>query len=387
MSIVIIFLLVLSALVLIHELGHYLAARIFGVKADEFGYGFPPRLIGLVKDKGKWKRVGAKDDKEYANTIWSINWLPLGGFVRIKGENGEEQTIKDKDAFHNKPIWQRIIILAAGVTMNWLLAFVLFVGIFSFGATAMLDGVPKDAQIKNREVRVTNLLPGGPAEKAGLLPGDTILSIAGNAPADYEKAREGIANQGEKAFDVNYKRGDEQKTVTVQPVFLNEINKHGIGVGLADVGVVRFRFDRAVLYAAKAVYNYTIDVIVSFGTLFKDLVTLHRVEQDVAGPIGIAVITGQVAKQGIAPLLQFAAVLSINLAVINFLPIPALDGGRVMFLIIEKVRRKAVARRLEARIHQIAFITLIVLILLVTLRDVGKYGGAIWGGVKGLIGI
>ncbi len=387
MLIVLIFLLVLSVLVLIHEFGHFVAARIFGVKADEFGYGFPPRLVGIVKDKGKWRKVSGKDEKEYQNTIWSLNWLPLGGFVRIKGENGEEETIKDKDAFHSKPIWQRIIILAAGVTMNWLLAFVLFASIFSIGATAILEGVPADAKIENREVRITNIMVDSPAAKAGLLPGDRVLSVAGVVPETFEKAREAIAAQNDKAFEVQIERDGQKKSLSVSPIYIEEIKKFGIGVGLADVGRVRFRFDRALFYAGETVAGYTRDVIVSFGTLIRDIVFLRHVEQDVAGPIGIAVITGQVAKQGIVPLLQFAAILSINLAVVNFLPIPALDGGRVLFLVIEKIRRKAVARKVEARIHQIAFLSLIILILLVTIRDIGKYGGVIWGGIKGLVGM
>src|SRR5882762_7704845 len=115
-----IFLVILSVLVLIHEAGHYFAARLFGVKAEEFGYGLPPRVFGFVKVGKKWKRVSANDKKEYENTIWSLNWLPIGGFVRIKGEQGEGE--HDHDSFHIKPIWQRIAILAAGVTMNWVLA-------------------------------------------------------------------------------------------------------------------------------------------------------------------------------------------------------------------------------------------------------------------------
>lgn len=387
MLIVLIFLLVLSVLVLIHELGHYTAARIFGVKADEFGYGFPPRLIGLVKHNGKWKIVSGKDETQYANTIWSINWLPLGGFVRIKGENGENADKNEPDTFTAKPIWQRLIILAAGVTMNWLLAFVLFAFIFSMGATAILDGVPEGAVIENREIRVTNLLPEAPASKAGLEIGDRVLTVAGVAAENYEQARQVIAEQQDRAFDIYIERAGEQKALSVQPEFIAQIDRYGIGVGLADVGKVKFTPAQSVYYGAQATWNYTIEVVKGFGILFRDIIFLRRVEQEVAGPIGIAVMTGQVAKQGIVPLLQFSAILSIHLAVINFLPIPALDGGRFLFLIIEKIRRKPVARNLEARIHQIAFISLIVLILLVTLRDIGKYGGAIWGGVKGLVGM
>ena len=386
MQILIIFLIVLSVLVLIHELGHFLAARIFGVKAEEFGYGFPPRLAGIVRDHGKWKIVKHDDQRSYKNTIWSLNWLPLGGFVRIKGE-GTEDVMDDPDSFHVKPIWQRIVILAAGVSMNWLLAFALFSAIFLIGVPTILEGVPKEAVIQNRTVSITDVLSGSPAEKAGLQPGDKVLSVAGTAPENFDQARTDISYQGDKSFAIDYERNGKKTEVTLQPTFIKEINKSGIGVGLADVGIVHFSPLQAFWYAGSAVGSYTKEIIFSFGTLLKDLVSLKKVSEDVSGPIGIAVITGQIAKQGIIPLLQFMAILSINLAVINFLPIPALDGGRVLFLIIEKIRHKAMARKLEATIHQIAFISLIIIILLVTIRDIGHYGGVILGGIKGLVGM
>ncbi|MBU2566302.1 RIP metalloprotease RseP [Patescibacteria group bacterium] len=386
MSHVIIFLIVLSVLVLIHEVGHFVAARFFKVKAEEFGYGFPPRIIGIVKDAGKWKKVSGKDETSYKNTIWSINWLPMGGFVRIKGENADDEH-NDADSFHTKPIWQRIIILAAGVTMNWLLAFVLFVTIFSLGAPAILEDIPAGAKIEDRSIRITNILVNKPAAVAGLEVGDRILTIDGQAPDNYQQAIDFIGAKGEEAFDVTYDRNGEQKTVKVEPQFLEEIGKPGIGVAMSDVGIVRFAWYQAIWQGGVATYGYTKAIIMAFGGMVKDLVLLKGFEEDVAGPIGIAVMTGQIAKQGIVPLLQFAAILSINLAVINFLPIPALDGGRVLFLIIEKIRKKAMARKLEASIHQIAFISLIILILLVTIRDLGKYGGVIIGGIKNLIGI
>lgn len=384
--IVLIFLIVLSVLVLIHEFGHFIAARIFGVKAEEFGYGFPPRMVGFVKDKGKWKKVGPKDETSYKNTIWSMNWLPLGGFVRIKGEGGEDK-VDDKDAFQSKPIWQRILILAAGVGMNWLLAFAIFVFIFNLGAPAILQDLPAGYEVKDKSVRITNIMAGGPADKAGLLVGDQVISIAGVTPTDFEQARTEIAAQNDKAFDVKVLRDNKETDINVQPEFIKEINKQGIGVAMADVGIVKFGFFRSLVLAAQTVYSYTKEVLFAFGGMLRDIIFLRKIDQDVSGPIGIAVMTGQVAKQGIVALLQFAAILSINLAVVNFLPIPALDGGRVLFLIIEKIRRKAVAHKIEAGIHQIAFISLIILILLVTIRDLGRYGGAIIGGLKNLVGM
>ncbi len=382
----ILFLAVLSLLVLVHEFGHFFAARIFGVKAEEFGYGFPPRLIGLVKHNGKWKRVKANDEASYQNTIWSLNWLPLGGFVRIKGE-GVEDKMTDSDAFPTKPAWQRVIILAAGVAMNWLLAYVLFFGVLVSGVPTVIEDLPQSATVQDKSVRITNVLPGMPAEKSGIKAGDQVLSINGVTAVDYDQTRNEILKSNENPVQIRIKNQDGEKTLTVQPEMVKELGRYGIGVSLADVGVVKFGFFSAMYQAGVAVVGYTWQTVSAFGGMIRDLVLLRHLEQEVSGPVGIAVLTGQMAKQGIVTLMQFAAILSINLAVINFLPIPALDGGRILFVVIEKIRRKAVTRKLEAHIHQVAFIALIILILLVTIRDLGKYGGSILGGLKHLVGI
>jgi regulator of sigma E protease len=379
------FLLVLSVLVLIHEAGHYLAARLFGVKASEFGYGFPPRLIGFVKDRGRWKRIGRKDDGTYPGTIWSINWLPLGGFVRIKGEQAGEED--GKDSFHHKPIWKRVIILAAGVGMNWILATILFFVVFVAGANTILEDLPPGAVVERQSVTVTQVLTGSPADKAGILPNDVIVSVEGQTPSTYTDAQKMIAAKGEQPVSIIVRRGTEELLLTATPVYIQEAQKIALGVGIADVGRVRLPVAQALKASVLTTYGYTKAILFSFGGMVRDLVTFRGVSQDVSGPVGIAVMTGQIAQQGVVPLLQFAAVLSINLAVINFLPIPALDGGRVLFLVIEKLRRRAMSRNLEAAIHNIAFLVLIGLILLVTVRDVSKFGGVILDGAKGLVGM
>jgi regulator of sigma E protease len=381
----ILFLLVLSVLVLIHEAGHYVAARLFGVKADEFGYGFPPRLIGFVKDRGRWKRIGRKDKEKYPGTIWSINWLPLGGFVRIKGEQpGEED---GSDSFHNKPIWQRVIILAAGVTMNWILAAFLFFFVFMSGANTILEDLPPGAVIHDQSVRITQVLKGSPAEAAGLLPNDVIRSVNGVIPKTYTDAQKAIASNGEHPVTIEIDRGTEQMRIVATPTYIKEAERIALGIGIADTGRVSLPAPQAAWAAVVTTGGYTKAILFSFRDIIVDLVSRRGVAPDVSGPVGIAVITGQVAQQGIIPLLQFAAILSINLAVVNFLPIPALDGGRVLFLAIEKLRRRPMSRTLEAAIHNIAFLILISLILLVTVRDISKFGGVILDGAKGLVGM
>jgi regulator of sigma E protease len=380
-----IFLVVLSVLVLIHEAGHYFAARLFGVKADEFGYGFPPRLIGFVKDGGKWKRVKRTDNGSYKNTIWSLNWLPLGGFVRIKGES--EEGINDKDSLHSKPIWQRIIIIAAGVVMNWILAAVLFFIIFLSGAVTVLDGLPENARVEDRHVSIVEVLKDSPAAKAGLVPGDRVIEMDGSAVTGADTVRAGIQAHGTSEISLLVRRGTEEIALKATPEMIAELNRPGLGIALSDMGSVSFGVLDAAWNAIWMTGALTKAITFAFFDLFRDLIVTRQVAQDVSGPVGIAVMTGEVAEQGLIPLMQFAAMLSVNLAVINFLPIPALDGGRVVFLFLEKIRRRPVSRKLEIAIHNIAFLLLITLILLVTLRDIGRYGGTIVGGLKGIVGM
>ncbi|MBU1034349.1 site-2 protease family protein [Patescibacteria group bacterium] len=379
------FLIVLSVLVLIHEAGHYVAARIFKVKADEFGYGFPPRAIGFVRDGGRWKKVGRGDRREYQNTIWSLNWLPLGGFVRIKGEQADGQN--DADSFHMQPVWKRMVILAAGVAMNWLLAFVLFVIVFTIGTKVELDGLPAGAVIRDSAVRITQVLPGSSAEKAGLQIDDAILRVAGAPIQTYAQARDLIAAQGEAPYAIQVERDGNTIEQTVQSTYEAQLGRVALGVGIADVGLVSFPFLTSLKVSATATYGYTKAIILTFYDILKKIFTRHEITEQIAGPVGVAVITGQMAKLGIVPLLQFSAILSINLAVINFLPIPALDGGRFLFLAIEKLRRRSMNRALEAAIHNIAFMLLIILILFVTISDVSKYSSDIIGGLRGLVGM
>lgn len=367
---VIFFLLALSVLVIIHELGHYLAARLFGVKAEEFGFGFPPRLVGFVKERGRWKIVGATDRSKYAKTIWSINWLPIGGFVRIKGE--QEDGINDPDSIHAKPIWQRVVIIAAGVVMNWILAAALFTVIFSVGTVAVLDGLPANARISNRTVMIDQVLKGSPAEKSGIKPGDEILRVDGAALATALDARNRIGAKDTRIVTFVLKRDSKELTLDVTPVYLESIQRPGIGVAIEDVGTVSFPFPQAVTNGVVMTASLTKGIVVALGDVIQRLFIEREVADDLSGPVGIAVMANRIVKQGVTPFLQFAALLSVNLAVINFLPIPALDGGRVLFLVIEKLRKRPMSRHLEIGIHNIAFIILILIILLVTARDVSR---------------
>ena len=378
------FLVVLSVLVLIHELGHFLAARFFGVKAEEFGVGFPPRAIGFVKDKGKWKRVGANDTKEYANTIWSINWLPLGGFVRMKGEEG---TAMEQDSFNAKTKRARGVILAAGVIMNWLLACVILTAGLIVGIRGDLSGLPPQALVRDRAVEFVNVLPESAASEADIRLGDHLLRVDGREITNVEQAQTVIKEQAEQhdQLQVEIRRKDVVKTVQVTPKTIESLGRKGIGVAMADTGKISFPWYRAIPEGVALTARYTWMIVVGFFDLIRNIVVGKSVGADVSGPVGIAVMTGKIAEQGLWPLLSFAALLSLNLAVINFLPIPALDGGRFLFLAIEAIRGRKASLKLEAAIHRVGFLFLIGLVLLVTLRDLRQYGGVILNGIKNLL--
>ncbi|KAA0205712.1 RIP metalloprotease [Candidatus Uhrbacteria bacterium] len=382
---VIAFLVILSGLVLLHELGHFLVARLLGVKADEFGFGFPPRAIGFVKDEGKWKRVGRTDRTRYKNTVWSLNWLPLGGFVRLKGEMPEDA--QDADSLLAKNGWQKFAILAAGVTMNWLTAAVIFTLGFSIGVPAVLDGLPDRAVVSDTKVQIMDVVTGTAADKAGLKPGDALVSIDGIDIPDADTARLQLNARGieEAELTLVLDRRGERIDVVSRPEYLEQLNRAALGIALADTGTVRFPVWLAIGEGVTLTARYTWMIIAGFGQLILGLFN-GKTSAELSGPVGIAVMTGGIVQQGAWAAAQFAAILSLNLAVINFLPIPALDGGRAVFVVLEGIRRKKNNMRTEAIVHQIGFITLMLLVLLVTIQDLRRYGATIWQGLLGLFG-
>jgi len=351
----IVFIFILGLLVFVHELGHFVAARKNGVKVEEFGFGFPPRMFGIKRGE----------------TIYSLNWIPLGGFVKIKGEAGENRD--DADSFAHKKIWQRALILASGVLMNFILAAVLLSFGFMIGLPQAIDGENGYARIRDAKIQITQVLDGTPAKEAKIETGDTLLSIDGEKIEEVSRMQDYVAEKIGIPVKMVFDRNGNEIEKEVTPVFLPETGRGGIGVGLLKSGIVSYSWYLSLWKGAEATASFTGNVIIAFYELIKNLIVAQKVSVDLSGPVGIAVLTGQVARMGFIYLLQFTAMLSINLAVINFLPFPALDGGRIIFLIIEKIRRRPVSQKIENLVHNIGFGMLMVLILLVTYRDVAKF--------------
>ncbi|MFA6908953.1 MAG: RIP metalloprotease RseP [Patescibacteria group bacterium] len=362
-----IFAIILTVLVFVHELGHFVTARKMGIGVDEFAIGFPPRAIGIKKK----------------NTTYSLNWIPIGGFVKIKGEQGENAD--DEDSFAHKKIWQRTVVLVAGVAMNILLAFVLLSAGYGIGLPTVIQEVPAGATIRDHKVQIVEVVEDSAAKKSGIQVGDAVVAVDNTSVDTVEAFRNLIKPKVNTEVPVTLKRGDETIETKLTPL-PDDAGEGLAGVGLVETGVVRYPVHQAIWMGARTTVNLLWETAKGLFMLVRDLLVSRHVSFDVAGPVGIAVLTGEVSKLGIIYLLQFTALLSINLAVINILPFPALDGGRVLFLIIEKIRRKPVSRNVEAVIHNIGFALLIGLIILVTVKDVSRLSGTIGSFFQRLFG-
>lgn len=385
---IIIFFLVLSVIVLIHELGHFSVARYFGVRVDEFGLGLPPRIFGIRKIAGKFKFVWGKQEVDKDSpTVYSLNLIPVGGFVKIKGEGGEE--VDALDSFAHKPIWQRSAIIVAGVMMNVILCMVLLSFGFGVGMPAALDeNISSQAVVSNKSIQVVQLLPDGQAKIAGITAGDVITKIDGQEFSTISAINTFLSTQAGKTLNFEVIRGGEKitKTITIGKYSFDGREIVGIGVGLVETATVRYPWYLAIYKGVVATFVWMGAIITAFAMVIKNLIVGVPTGVEVAGPVGIAVLTGQAAKMGFIYLLQFTALLSLNLAIINILPFPALDGGRLFFLILEKIRGKVVKPEWENLAHNLGFMLLMGLVLLVTFGDIVKYGGGMVGAIKGWLG-
>ena len=384
---IITFVLILSLLVFVHELGHFWVARRFGVKAEEFGFGFPPRIWGIYKDsEGKWRHAKGTEKVEQApGTVYSINWIPLGGFVKIKGEDGEEKG--EQDSFASRKIWQRTAILLAGVTMNVILAFALISFGYMSGLPQALEGVNPKGIIMNEQVQIIDIFPDSPAAAAGLKIGDVIAEIDGLAIASNLEISE--YNNANVGAQLNYtiKRGPETLNLELAPEARPEADgRGGIGIGIVETGMVKYPVLTAISEGFKTTVYLVGAIVKAFYDLIKGAIMGDGVSANIAGPIGIAALTGQVARLGFIYILQFAALLSINLAIINAFPFPALDGGRILFLIIEKIKGSPVKKEIEGMIHNIGFSLLMILILFVTIKDISRFGNVFKGLWERIVG-
>ncbi|MEK7473023.1 MAG: M50 family metallopeptidase [Patescibacteria group bacterium] len=340
---ILIFFAVLSLLVIVHELGHFVVAKKNGIWVEEFGFGLPPRIFG--------KKVGG--------TIYSINALPFGGFVRLHGEMNEEGVTKPKLAFLGKSLWVKTAVIIAGVVMNFLLAIVLFGIVYSF------TGIPREL----KEVKVLNVATNSPAQIAQIIVGDKIISVDGVS----------VSNVSEFIAQIDTKKGKktvldlQNRKVTIIPRTSPPAGEGPLGVAITDIETyfppVWQRPFYGAYYGTKEALYWGKTVIYGFVNIFTELFQ-GRSPKDVSGPVGVFAITTEVAKTGILSLLNLVGIISVNLAILNIIPFPALDGGRLLFIVIEAIFGKKIAPKFEAIVHTVGMAILLLVILAITIKDI-----------------
>lgn len=318
---VIIIIIGISALILVHELGHFLAAKYFGVPVEEFGFGFPPRIVS----------------KKMGETRYSLNWLPFGGFVKLHGEFAGD----DPKSFVSQKAWRRAVILVAGVTMNFIFGWLLLSIVFFIGAPSY--------------VLVNKVLPESPAIIAGILEGDR---LAGFSTA--KEFTDFIKENQNKEISLKIFRQEENNLKEIE---IKAIPNETLGVMITDIGLPRQSFFKSIGSGFVASISIIWAILIALGSVFSSA-------QNFVGPIGIFDVAIQTGKLGAIYVFQLLALISLNLTVLNLLPVPALDGGRLLFVIIEKLRRKPFSPLTEIRANTVGFVILIALIVFVTFNDI-----------------
>lgn len=420
---IIVFIVILGILVFVHELGHFVVAKKSGIKVEEFGFGFPPRAIGIQfiegedhkkvseiesievktsdikigKDEiiqetitekihkvdkkfpvGKWRIIWGNKDGDDENekqdirearkkdfsggTIYSLNWLPVGGFVRIKGEDGEGK--KDPDSFASKSAWTRIAVLIAGVLMNFVLAWVLLSMTFMLGSYKDVTG----QNVSGSKILLEGIEKDSPAEKMGLMMGDFIIGGGDGAIfSSVEEVQKYINENRGKEIKLVVQRGEEEKTLTGTPREQVLENQGALGIsGFGEVVMIKYPFFKSLWKGAQEVGYMFLEVWRVFGKLLSG----EKADVEVMGPVKLAMFTGQIIPLGFVFVLRFIAIFSVNLGIINILPFPALDGGRILFILIEKIKGKPVSQNVEQTFHTIGMMLLLALMLFITMREI-----------------
>jgi len=337
----------LSILILGHEAGHFFAARFFKLKVDEFGFGFPPKIFS-------WRPK--KSETEY-----SLNWLPFGGFVKIAGENDRmnEDVAKLKELpeaerkriFLFQPAWKRAIILLAGVSVNFLIGWILISAIF-------MIGVPK-------AIVVSGVVAGSPAEAAGFLKNDVILKFS-----ETEQFTGFIKENAGRETIFEVKRGEETVMLTATPLANPLPGQGALGVEFIPTGFDQQNIFKAIGNGFIRTFELAWGIVIGFLMIIKNVLTTGTLPEDVVGPVGIFGVANDIGKLGIIYLIHLISLISINLAVINLLPFPALDGGRFFMLLIEKIKGSPIPVKVEGITNAVGFGILILLMLAVTFKDV-----------------
>lgn len=363
---IIIFFIILLILVISHEFGHFIIAKKNGIRVDEFAFGFPPKIASVKKGE----------------TTYSLNALPLGGYVKIFGENPDEESTSGPDSsrsFINKPKRIQAVVLLGGVTMNFLLAWLLL-------SVSFMSGLPTSAGaygenvIKDAKLTIVQIAENSPAQNAGLFVGDKILKMESNGLStdtpSVESVQYFISRHSDENIDITYERNGEEMQASLMPEKgVSGSDKAVIGISMDMIGVLKQPVHKALISGFLLTVELTKSTAVG---LFNLIVNAFRGTADISslsGPVGIVGIVGDAVSFGFVYLLSLTAVISINLVIINLIPFPALDGGRLLFLLIEKIRGKRINPKITNMVNIVGFGFLMILMVVITYHDIAKISG------------
>jgi len=350
---IVLFFIVLAALVLVHEFGHFYAAKKCGVRVDEFGLGFPPKI---------WS-------KKFGETVYSINAIPFGGFVKIFGESPDDESISGPDkarSFVSVSKWKQVIILSAGIIMNVLFAWFLFTIAFTSGMTTGVSE-SNSKYIQNSRIIIVDVLPNSPAAKSGLVSGDEITSFS-----SVSAVQDMIKNSKGEKISLEVQHRAENKVIEIIPEQGVIGDTYAVGISMDLVGNIKLPIHMAFWEGGKLTVFMFKNIVVGMYSLIHDALLGNADLSQISGPIGIARLVGDAGRLGFIYLLSFTAFISVNLAVLNLIPFPALDGGRILFVGIETIRRKMISPKIANTINAIGFGLLLLFMLFVTYKDVIK---------------
>lgn len=360
------FIVIFSVLILVHEWGHFKAARSGGVKVEEFGFGMPPKAATLYKDK--------------AGTNYTLNWIPFGGFVRLFGEDAHDpETLKDPRSFASKSIGRRAFIIVAGVLMNFALAWLLITialtaGMRPFLATqADIEKGIAAGLIETRHVLyIHELTENSVLKDSDVKPETAITQVNGKEVTTTEDFVKSLKPNA--TVNLTVLEGEAQRTVTAKA---DAEGKLGVTISEQDyitsVKEIQYPIYKAPFYAAKEVVRLSYLTVKMLGDVVVSIVAKFAIPAGVSGPVGIFKMTGHFAQQGIIELLKFASLLSVSLGVINVMPFPALDGGRLLFIVFEILLRRKPNAKMEAIVHATGFALLMILIAIITWNDIRNF--------------
>ncbi len=360
MTTLIIFLVTIVILVVVHELGHFSVAKIFGVKVEEFGVGYPPRAKKLFTWKG---------------TLFTLNWLPFGGFVKIFGE--EDGLEQKPDSFGYQKLWKRALIVLAGIFANLLLAMVLYSISFGTGFLVSPDSVGNGTVIGDANIMITQVLEKSPAQKAGISTNDEIKKMSVDSDSIVPHTATDVVDFVQKhptsEIDFTLMHAGAVKDILVTPKADIVSGKAGVGIALSDVVLVRLPFWQAIGHGVSYTFQQCFTIFATLGLLIRGgSIGGHSVVSQLSGPIGIAQITGQAFSLGFSTFLSIMALISVNLAVINLLPFPALDGGRLILEFFATKGKSRIPTKVVSILNQAGFAVLLLLMLFVTYQDIAR---------------